>query len=93
MVFRVKQFFDANALLIAISTLMLLVLVVLLSMKLRDREMETMFKLGCSRGTIVMLQVAEMAIVFLISAVLVSIAVWLTWQISGDLVQSLLLGQ
>ncbi len=93
MVFRVKQFFDANALLIAMSTLMLLVLVVLLSMKLRDREMETMFKLGCSRGTIAMLQVAEMTIVFLISGVLVAIAVWLTWQISGDLVQSLLLGQ
>lgn len=92
MVFRVKQFFDANAILIAVSTALLLLLVVLLSLKLRQREMDTMFKLGCSRGTIVMLQVTEMAIVFLVSAVLVAVAVGFVWQISGGLVQRLLLG-
>ena len=93
MVFRVKQFFDANAILIAISTALLLLLVVLLSLKLRQREMDTMFKLGCSRGTIVMLQIGEMAIVFLISAVLVAYASFFVWQISGGIVQRLLLGQ
>ena len=93
MVFRVKKFFDANAILIAASTTLLLVLVILLSMKLRQREMDTMFRLGCSRGTIVMLQVAEMVVVFLISTILVAIAVAFIWQISGDLVQRMLLGQ
>ena len=93
MVFRVKQFFDANAILIAISTALLLLLVVLLSLKLRQREMDTMFKLGCSRGTILLLQVGEMAIVFLVSAVLVAFATGFVWQISGGLVQRLLLGQ
>ena len=92
-VFRVKQFFDANAFLIAISTFLLLFLVVLLSLKLRSREMDTMFRLGCSRGTIALLQVGEMAIVFLVSALLVTAAVWFVWQISGEFVQRLLLGQ
>jgi len=91
MVFRVKQFFDANALLISVSTLLLLVLVVWLSLKLRDREMETMFKLGSSRGMIALLQIGELGIVFAISGVLVGGAIWFTWRISGDLVQSLLL--
>ena len=51
LVFQVKRFFDANAILVAIATLALLGLVVMLSLKLRAREMETMFRLGCSRGT------------------------------------------
>ncbi len=90
MVFRVNQFFNANAILIAISTALLLVLVVLLSLRLRKREMETMFKLGCSRGTIAMLQVGEMGIIFGVALILLSLAVWGIWLISGDVVESLL---
>ncbi len=91
MVFQIKLFFDANAILIAISTLLLLVLVVMLSLRLRQREMQTMFKIGCSRGTIAMLQCWELAIVFAIAMVLVTVAAWGIWSISGDLVESLLL--
>ena len=89
-VFRIEQFFNANAILIAISTGFLLILVVMLSLKLRQREMETMFKLGCSRSTIAMLQVGEMTIIFGVAIVLLAFAVWGVWSVSGDVVESLL---
>jgi len=90
MVFRVNRVFDANAVLIGVSTVFMLVLVVLLSLRLRKREMETMFKIGCSRSTMAMLQVGEMAIIFGVAGVLLGFAVWGVWSISGGLVESLL---
>lgn len=92
MVFRVKQFFDVNALLVSLSTVMLLALVILLSTRLRAGEMETMFKLGCSRGTILLLQVGEMLFVFVLAGILVAIAVFWVQLIAGDLVLSMLVG-
>lgn len=67
MVFKVQRFFDATIALVAASTAFFLVLVVLLSLRLRRREMETMFKLGCSRLTIFWLQSVELAIILLVS--------------------------
>jgi putative ABC transport system permease protein len=72
MVFRVQKFFQANALLIGMSTLLLLALVVALSIRLRAGEMETMFKIGCSRGTMASLIVAELAIVLCAAAVVIA---------------------
>lgn len=66
LVFRVKRFFDANLALITASTILFIVLVVLLSLRIRRREMETMFKIGCGRLTVVWLQAAELAIVVVI---------------------------
>ncbi len=63
LVFRVKQFFDASFALITVSTILFLVLVVLLSQRIRKREMETMFKIGCSRLTVFWLQAVELVIV------------------------------
>jgi len=66
-VFQVKRFFDANFALICLATLLFVVLVVMLSLRIRRREMETMFRIGCSRSTVVRLQVMELCIVLLIS--------------------------
>ncbi len=63
LVFRVKRFFDANFALITVSTALFLVLVVMLSYRLRKREMETMYKIGCSRRMTFWLQAAELGIV------------------------------
>jgi putative ABC transport system permease protein len=92
LVFQVKKFFDANAVLIAVSTTLLLFLVIMLSLKLRYREMQTMSKIGCNRGTLVMLQVGEMGFIFLIAAVLLCGAAWVVWRFSGNIVQAMLLG-
>ncbi len=66
-VFQVKRFFDANFALICLATFLFVALVVMLSLRIRRREMETMFRIGCSRSIVARLQVAELCIVLLIS--------------------------
>lgn len=72
LVFKIKRFFSANFALVTLSTVLFLVLVVLLSQRIRRREMETMYKIGCARMTAVWLQVGELGIVLLMSLVLAS---------------------
>jgi putative ABC transport system permease protein len=67
LVFKVKRFFDANFALISVSTGLFIALVVLLSRRIRKREMETMARIGCSRMTAFWLQAAELAIVLVMS--------------------------
>jgi len=64
LVFRVKRLFDAQAVLVGAAMAVLLALVVMLSLRLRRGEMETMFKIGCARSTLIALVATEMAIVF-----------------------------
>ncbi len=73
LVFRVKQLFDANTLLVSISVGLLLTLVFILSLRLRQRERQTMFQLGCSRSTIWKLQLTELCFIFAASLIVVSI--------------------
>ena len=87
LVFQVKRFFDANAILVAIATLALLGLVVMLSLKLRAREMETMFRLGCSKGTMMWIQIAELGVVFLAAICLVAIVSSTVWFYADEVVQ------
>ncbi len=67
LVFKVKRFFDANFALVAASTGLFLTLTILLSLRLRRREMQTMFQIGCSRGTVFWLQACELLIVLAVS--------------------------
>ena len=77
LVFRVKRFFDAQALLVGVATVLLLTLVVLLSLRLRRDEMETMFKIGCSRWMTFGMQAAEVVIVLLAGGVVAGVLTWL----------------
>lgn len=76
MVLRVQQFLDANYMFVATTTALLLAMIVALSRRLRAREMETMFLLGCSRGTLLALQVTELAMIFAAATVLALLAAW-----------------
>lgn len=76
LVFRVKRFFDAQAWLVGVATALLLALVVLLSLRLRRGEMETMFKIGCARWMMFWLQATEIVIVVAVGVV---IAGGLSW--------------
>ena len=76
LVFRVKRFFDAQALLVGVATVLLLALVVLLSLRLRRGEMETMFKIGCARWMMFWLQATEIVIVVVAG---VAIAGGISW--------------
>jgi putative ABC transport system permease protein len=82
LVFRVKHFFDAQALLVGVTTVLLLALVVLLSLRLRRGEMETMFKIGCARWMIFSMQATEIVIVVVVGA---AIAGGLSWLVLHEL--------
>jgi putative ABC transport system permease protein len=92
MVFEVKRFFDVNVILVAVATLLFLVLVILLSLRLRRREMETMFKLGCSRLTIFRMQAAELGIILGASALIVLVLTIVTLEFTPQIVRAVLLG-
>lgn len=69
-IFRIRNVLDAVILFVGLATLMALVLVFALSLRLRQREIDTIFRLGCSRLAIARLLGAEIAIIAAISAVL-----------------------
>ncbi|UCD68083.1 MAG: hypothetical protein JSW48_15075 [Betaproteobacteria bacterium] len=71
-IFRVKSIIDSVIVVVGLAALLALVLVFALSLRLRQRELNTVFRLGCSRYTIVRLLGAEIAIILIISAALVA---------------------
>ncbi len=78
-VFRVKHLLDVAALLVGVSTVLLTVLVILLSLRLRASEMETLFKLGCRRATAARLIAAELIFVATMAAGLLAVLVAISW--------------
>ena len=73
-VFEVQRIFNAAFWLVALTTGMFVVLVVLLSQRLRQREMETLHKLGCQRRLAIWLHAAELLLVLLASLALAGVA-------------------
>lgn len=69
-VFKVKRFFDANFMLVSLVSGLFVGLVILLSLRLRQNERQTMFKMGCSRATVYLLQSTELFMVVIVSFVL-----------------------
>jgi len=88
-IFRIKNVLDAVILVVALATVMAIVLVFALSLRLRQREMQTIFKLGCSRMTVVQLVSSEILIIVLSSGLLCGAMVLLVDQFSNDLVRAL----
>ncbi len=74
LVFKAKRFFDANFALVALATAGFLTLTVWLSLRLRARERETLFRLGCRRGTVALAMAAELGIIFVLSLLLAALA-------------------
>jgi putative ABC transport system permease protein len=71
-IFRVKSIIDSVIFVVGLAALLALVLVFALSLRLRQRELNTVFRLGCSRYTIMRLLGAEVAIILVASAALVA---------------------
>ena len=71
-IYKARRFINANNILVGCSTISLLILIALLSLKLRKNEMDTMFMIGCNRGTIITLQAMEFLIIFVFSLLLAS---------------------
>ena len=88
-VFRIKNVLDAVISVVVLATVMAIILVFALSIRLRQREIQTIFKLGCSRLTIVRLVAAEILIIVTASGVLCTGMVFLVNLFANDLVRML----
>ncbi|MBM4199994.1 MAG: hypothetical protein FJ189_01745 [Gammaproteobacteria bacterium] len=86
-IFRVGALFDGVLLLVGIATLLVVALVFVLSMRLRQREIDTIVLLGCSRLTVVRLAAAELILIATASAGLSLLLLALIRQYSTELVR------
>lgn len=90
-IFRIKKVIDAVIVIVAIATLLTIVLVFILSLRIRRDEMETIFRIGCSRMTTARLLAAEILIILVTSAILCAGLLWLVQTNSSELVRGLIL--
>ena len=88
-IFRIKNVLDAVIGVVALATLLAIVLVFALSLRLRQREIETVFRIGCRRLTIVRLIAAEMLMIILGSGVICGVMILLVNQFANQLVRML----
>jgi len=88
-IFRIKNVLDAVISVVALATILALILVFALSLRLRQREIQTIFKIGCSRMTIARLLTAEISLILLISGMICTALIILVDQVSNDLVRAL----
>jgi putative ABC transport system permease protein len=88
-IFRVKSILDAVILVVGIATLLAITLVFALSLRLRQREVRTIFKLGCSRSTIARLLGAEIAIILTASGVITALLLAFVAHFDEPLVRTL----
>ncbi len=92
-IFRVKRLLQGVMGLVGGATLLALVLVFALSLRLRQRELQTVFKLGAARGTVARLVLAEIAIIAVVSAALCAVLLGLVSTNSDKLFQILVLSR
>jgi putative ABC transport system permease protein len=90
-VFTIRSFVVAGILLVSAATLATAVLVFLLSLRLRRREIETLGKIGGSRGRVAFLVVSEAVIVIVAGATLAAGLTLLTHRFGAAAIRSLLL--
>jgi putative ABC transport system permease protein len=89
-VVKIKRFFDAQAVLGGAAALALVSLIVLLGVRLRRREMETMFRIGCSRSAIFWLYAWEWGMLAAASAAIVAAAAQATVAFASPMLRALL---
>ena len=91
-IFRIKNVLDAVVSVVALATIMSIILVFTLSLRLRQAEIQTIFKIGCSRLTIAKLLGAEILIILCSSAVLCGVMMLIVNRFTSDLVRVLFIG-
>ncbi len=90
-ILSVESFVIAALALVGVATLATAALVFLLSLRLRKRELETMFKIGGSRAAIGAIMATEIVSVFIAAMVLAAALTWLTGHFAAQAVRLFLL--
>ena len=86
-IFQIKNVIDAIIVLVGMATILAITLVFALSLRLRKREIDTVFKLGCRRMTIARLMAAEIAIIIVSSGVMCVVLMTIVGYFKHDLVR------
>jgi putative ABC transport system permease protein len=83
-IFKIKQVLDIIFTVVSVAMVLAIVLIMTLSLRLRQPEIETMYKLGCSRLKMVELVAAELGAIVLLSLILTAglTAATLHWQLT-----------
>lgn len=83
-IFKIKQVLDIIFTVVSGAMFLAIVLIMTLSLRLRQPEIETMYKLGCSRLKMVELVAAELGAIVLLSLILTAglTAATLHWQLA-----------
>jgi putative ABC transport system permease protein len=88
-IFRIKNVLDAVILVVSLGMILAIILVFALSLRLRQREIQTIFRLGCRRMTITRFLIAEVSVIVLMSVVLCAALLISVDCFSNDLVRTL----
>jgi len=88
-IFRIRNVLDAVIALVGSATLLSIILVFSLSLRIRQREIMTIFRIGCSRMTVARLLGAEILIILLVSGVLCAGGIFVVDAYANDLVRAL----
>ncbi|MBW2998706.1 ABC transporter permease [Candidatus Woesearchaeota archaeon] len=89
-IMRIKKTLDIIILTIGFATLMTIGLVFFLSIRLREKEIKTIFRLGCSKSTTAKFIVAEIGILIMASLILAFILFVIIWSQSDSLIRILI---
>ncbi|MHC4299963.1 MAG: ABC transporter permease [Planctomycetota bacterium] len=87
-IFRIRNVLDAVILLVGLGMVLAIILVFALSLRLRQQEIRTIFKLGCRRMTTARLISAEILAIVVISGALCSVLLVSVDYYSSDLVRA-----
>ena len=90
-IFRIKHVLDGVILIVGVAMLLAIVLVFALSLRLRQREINTIFKLGCSRLTITRLIGAEIGMIVVASGILCGLLLVVVDVYSAEIVRRMIL--
>jgi putative ABC transport system permease protein len=86
-IFRIKNVLDAVIAVVGFATVLAVILIFALSLRLREREIKTIFKLGCRRMTIARLLGAEVFIIVITSSIICGTMIFATNAFANDLVR------
>ena len=88
-IFRIQNVINAIILIVGIATILAIVLIFILSLRLRQQEIKTITHIGCNKLTIASLLSTEIIIILLTSALLCGILLIAVNLLSHDLVRIL----
>lgn len=89
-IFRIKYVIDAVVIIVGLTTFLAVILVFILSLRLRQAEISTMIRMGGSRMTLVQMLTAEILIIVMASALLNILLLSLVSMYSNELVRVLI---